>query len=83
MNKPLYNDQHSIAEQFIFIDTHICQMSHLAFQKIHTLKLSYVNAAYCSSRKELYELVKRSLLNYVSADFVLAEEEFFEKELNN
>ena len=83
MNKPLYNDQSVIAEQFFFVDTHICQMSSLAFQKIRTLKLSYVHAAYCSSRHELYELVKRTLLNYVTADFVLAEEGFFDNAMEN
>lgn len=83
MNKPFYNDQLSIAEQFIFHDTHICQMAHLAHQKVTTLKLSYVHAAYCNSRKELYELVKKSLLNYVTTDFVLEQEQFFDKEMNN
>ena len=83
MNKPFYNDQHAIAEQFIFLDTHICQMAHLAHQKITTLKLSYVHAAYCNSRKELYALVKRTLLTYVTADYVLTEEKFFDKELAN
>jgi hypothetical protein len=78
MNKPFYNDQHTIAEQFIFLDTHICQMAQLANQKINTLKLSYIHAAYCNSRKELYALVKRTLLTYVSNDFVLEQEKFFE-----
>ena len=83
MNKPFYNDQHAIAEQLIFLDTHICQMAQLAHQKVATLKLSYVHAAYCNSRKELYALVKRTLLSYVTPEFVLAEEKFFEKELAN
>jgi hypothetical protein len=83
MNEPIYNDQSAIAEQFQFIDTHICQMASLAHQKVTTLKLSYIHAAYCSSRNELYELVKRTLLNYVSPDFVLAEEGFFDGEFEN
>jgi len=83
MNKPSYNDQHFIAEQFIFLDTHLCQMASLAFQKVTALRLSYVHAAYCNNRLELYELVKRTLLNYVTADFVLAEECFFTNELDN
>jgi hypothetical protein len=58
-------------------------MAHLAHQKITTLKLSYVHAAYCNSRKELYALVKRTLLTYVTADYVLTEEKFFDKELAN
>ena len=76
MNKPFYNDQHAIAEQFMFLDTHICQMASLAHQKINTLKLSYVHASYCNSRKELYALVKRTLLTYVTPEFVLDQEKF-------
>jgi len=83
MNKPFYNDQHSIAEQFMFLDTHICQMAQLAQQKIATLKLSYVNAAYCNSRKELYALVKRTLLTFVTNDFVLEKEDFFNSYCEN
>ena len=83
MNRPFYNDQRAIAEQLIFLDTHICQMAQLAHQKVTTLRLSYVHAAYCNSRKELYDLVKRTLLTYVTPDFVLAEEKFFDKELAN
>jgi hypothetical protein len=82
MSQPYYNDQLSIAEQFMFLDTHICHMASLASQKINTLKLSYVRSAYAASRKELYDLVNRSLLNYVTSDYVLCEEGFyiFEKE---
>jgi hypothetical protein len=83
MSKPFYNDQLSVAEQFMFLDTHICHMASLAFQKINTLKLSYVHAAYCQNRQELFELVKKSLLNYVSTDFVLCEEGFFVNEIQN
>jgi deoxyadenosine/deoxycytidine kinase len=83
MKQPFYNDQLAIAEQFIFIDTHICQMAQLAHQKINTLKLSYYHAAYCNNHNEIYELVKRSLLNFVTADFVLAEEKFLDNELDN
>ena len=83
MKKPFYNDQHAIAEQFIFLDTHICQMAQLAHQKITTLKLSYVHAAYCNSRKELFALVQRTLLTYVNSDFVLEQEKFFENYSEN
>ena len=83
MSKPFYNDQHAIAEQLMFVDAHICQMAQLAHQKVTTLKLSYVHAAYCNSRKELYALVKRTLLTYVTPEFVLSEEKFFDRELEN
>lgn len=83
MKKPFYNDQHAIAEQFMFLDTHICQMAQLAHQKITTLKLSYVHAAYCNSRKELYALVKRTLLTQVTPLFVLDQEKFFDNYSEN
>jgi hypothetical protein len=83
MSKPFYNDQLSIAEQFMFLDTHICHMASLASQKINTLKLSYVRAAYSKNRQELYELVQRSLLNYVTTDYVLCEEGFYIHEKEN
>ncbi len=55
----------------------------MAHQKITTLKLSYVHAAYCNSRKELFALVKRTLLTYVNPDFVLEQEKFFENYSEN
>jgi hypothetical protein len=58
-------------------------MAQLAHQKINTLKLSYVHAAYCNSRSELYALVKRTLLTYVSNDFVLDQEKFFDTYCEN
>jgi hypothetical protein len=83
MKKPFYDDTLAIAEQFIFLDNHICQLAHLSSQKITALKLSYVHASYCSSHKEIYALVKKSLLNFVTPDFVLAEEKFFEDFIDN
>lgn len=83
MNKLFPNDQRSIAEECIFIDTHNCQVANLAYRKIATLKLSYYHAAFNNSQYELYELVKRSLLNYISPDKVLCREGFFENEIEN
>ncbi|MER3498413.1 MAG: hypothetical protein C4308_07155 [Chitinophagaceae bacterium] len=83
MKKPVYDDTHCIAEQFQFLDTHICQMAKLSFQKVTALKLSYVHASYSVSHKEIYQLVKRSLLNYVTPDYVLAEENFFSDFIEN
>lgn len=77
--RPLYNDTHSIAEEIIFMDTHICQMAQLAHQKIRTYKLSLVEAAYKPNHDALYELVKKSLFSYVTPAHVLNELKFNSK----
>jgi hypothetical protein len=73
-----YNDQSYIAEQFMFVDNHTNQLSQLAIHKINSLKLSAIHAAFCYNRQELYDLVKRSLLNYVTPYSILCKEGFFE-----
>lgn len=78
MEKIYYNDQNYIAEQFLFIDNHTNQLSQLAIHKINSLKLSAIHAAFCYNRQELYDLVKRSLLNYVTPYSILCKEGFFE-----
>ena len=83
MKKLYYDDTRSIAEQFQLLDTHICQLAQLSFQKITALKLSYVHASYSVSHKEIYQLVKRSLLHYVTPDFVLAEQCFIDDYIDN
>ena len=83
MNPLFQSEQLFIAERFIFLDDHISQVSKLAFQKIRSLKLAFLHAAYCKNQQELLELVKKSLLNYVTPDFVLSEEGFFESEIEN
>ncbi len=83
MRKPFYNDQYFIAEQFMFVDMHTTQMAQIANQKINTLKLSYISAAYSKGRDEIFDLIKKSLMSYVSPDFVLYNEGFFNKEIDN
>jgi len=83
MNKPYYNDQAHIAEEFRYIDEHIMQMARLAFFKINSYKLSLINASFCSSREELTNIIKGTLLNYTAPSEVLADIGFFEAEINN
>ncbi len=83
MNKPFYNDQLHIAEEFKYIDEHITQMARLAFFKINSYKLSLINASFCSSREELTNIIKGTLLNYTDPSEVLADIGFFEAEINN
>lgn len=83
MNPSFQSDQLFIAERFIFLDDHTRQLSKLAFQKIRSLKLAFLHAAYCKNQNELLDMVKKSLLNYVTPGFVLCEEGFFEGEMDN
>jgi hypothetical protein len=78
-----FDDQRYIAEQFLFIDNHVNQLAQLAMHKINSLKLSSIHAAFCYNREELYDLVKKSLLNFVPAVSILQDEGFFDSSLQN
>lgn len=78
-----FDDQRYIAEQFLFIDNHVNQLAQLAMHKINSLKLSSIHAAFCYNREELYDLVKKSLLNFVPAVSILQDEGFFDSNLQN
>lgn len=79
----MIDDRRSIAEQLIFLDTHLCQLAAMAHQKIHTFKLSLVHVAYIPSHESLNDLIKRTILTYVTCDYVLTQERFFDKDLAN
>lgn len=83
MNNSVHNDQLYLAERFLFIDHHTEQVALLAFHKINSYKLAMQNAAFCQSRSELADMVKNSLLNYISSTDVLWEEGFFISEIEN
>ena len=83
MRNLYHNDQAYIAEQFMFTDNHTHQLSQLAIHKINSLRLSAIHAAFCYNRQELYDLVKRSLLNYVTPYSILCKEGFFENGQDN
>ena len=83
MSNPVHNDQLYLAERFLFIDMHTVHVAALAYHKINSYKLSIRNASFCNSRRELEEMVKRTLLNYISTTDVLWEEGFFMSEIEN
>jgi hypothetical protein len=83
MNKPLYNDQAHIAEEFLFIDEHIAQSARLAHLKINSYKLSQINAAFCMNQDELASIIKSSLMNYRDPAGLLADLGFFAADLDN
>lgn len=83
MPHPYHSDQAHIAEEFHFIDDHTTETARLAFYKINSYKLSLTNKAYCASKEELQQIIKSTLLNYVSPDVVLFNERFFEAEIGN
>jgi hypothetical protein len=83
MNKPFYNDQAHIAEEFSLFDDFTTQTARLAFFKINSYKLSLVNAAFCKSKNELTGIIKGTLLNYTEPAIVLADLGFFKSEYDN
>ena len=83
MNPSLPNDQQQIAQDFIFTDVYTIEVAQLAFQKIKSLKLAGIHSAFCKNQQELYDMVKKSLLNFVPAEFILCEEGFFTAEIEN
>ena len=84
MNKlPYHNDQAHIAEDFHFIDEHTAQTARLAYFKINSYKLSLIKASFNTSREDMTEIIKNTLLNYTDAGKVLADTGFFEAEIDN
>jgi hypothetical protein len=83
MNPSFQNQQLHIAQDFLFTDTHTSELASLAYQKIKSLKLASIHSAFCKNHQELYDMVRKSLLNYVTPEFVLSEEGFFLAETEN
>ena len=83
MNKPYHNDQAHIAEDFQFIDEHTAQTARLAFFKINSYKLSLIKASFSTSKEDMTEIIKNTLLNYVDTAKVLADTNFFDIEIDN
>lgn len=83
MNKPYHNDQAYIAEKFLYMDDHTTQTARIAFLKINSYKLSLINAAFCTSREELTNIIKGSLLNYTAPSTILSDLGFFTDEFEN
>ena len=83
MNKPYHNDQAYIADDFQFTDEHTTQTARLAFFKINSYKLSLIKASFSTSREEMTEIIKNTLLNYTDPARVLADLGFFDTEMDN
>ena len=83
MNQPYCNDQAYIAEAFQLDDDYTSQMARLTSFKIHSYKLSLVNAAFCASRDELSNIIRVSLFNYKAPSTLLADLGFFAAETDN
>jgi len=83
MNKPYYNDQAYIAQSFRLTDDFTRERAKLAYFKINSYKLSLINSAFCITRDELTDIIKKSLLNYIAPSMVLCDMEFFSAEVDN
>ena len=83
MNKPYYNDQAHVAQEFHFIDEHTSQTARLAFFKINSYKLSLIKSSFSTSLEDLTDIIKATLLNYTDSAKVLSNLGYFDAEVNN
>lgn len=83
MNKPYHNDQAHIAEEFLFYDEHTSQTARLAHFKINSYKLSLIKSSFQTSREDLTDIIKNTLLHYTDAVDLLSHLRFFDAELDN
>ena len=83
MSYPYHNDQAHIAEDFHFIEEHTAQTARLAFFKINSYKLSLIKASFNTSKEDMSEIIKNTLLNYTDAGKVLSDTGFFYSEVDN
>jgi rRNA maturation protein Rpf1 len=83
MNNIYHNDQAHIAEDFHFIDEHTAQTARLALFKINSYKLSLIKSSFSTSREDMSEIIRNTLLNYTDPGRVLANIGFFDSELDN
>jgi hypothetical protein len=83
MNKPIYNDQAHIAEDFNFIEEHTAQTSRLAFYKINSYKISLIKASFNSGHEAMSVIIRKTLLNYTDPATVLANLGFFDADIDN
>ncbi len=83
MNKPIYNDQAYIAEEFSLSDDHISLSAWIAFFKINSYKLSLIDSSLRMSREELTGFIKSNLLNYTEPPDLLVDTGFFYTQMEN
>ena len=83
MNNIYHNDQAHIAEDFHFIDEHTAQTARLDLFKINSYKLSLIKSSFSTSREDMSEIIRNTLLNYTDPGRVLANIGFFDSELDN
>lgn len=83
MNKPFYNDQAAIAEEFLFIDEHTAQSARLAYFKINSYKLSLIKASFSTTQEDMTNIIRATLLNYTDSAKVLSSVGFFDSNLDN
>ena len=83
MNHPYCDDRTYIAESYRIDCDYITKIARLASFKIHSYKLSMVNAAFCTTREELEGIIKSSLLNYMEPLAILSSVGFWQAETDN
>lgn len=84
MNQYIQNEQDYLAEKFMILEYHITHASKIALLKIQSWKFAMktpeVGARY---QKAAEDMVKQSLLSFVSNSHVLSEEGFYFRPIAN
>ena len=84
MNQYIQNEQDYLAEKFMILEYHITHASKIALLKIQSWKFAMktpeVGDRY---QKAAEDMVKQSLLNFVSNTHVLSEEGFYFRPVAN
>jgi hypothetical protein len=84
MNQYIQNEQDYLAEKFMILEYHITHASKIALLKIQSWKFAMktpeVGARY---QKAAEDMVKQSLLSFVSNTHVLSEEGFYFRPIAN
>ena len=84
MNQYIQNEQDYLAEKFMILEYHITHASKIALLKIQSWKFAMktpeVGARY---QKAAEDMVRQSLLSFVSNSHVLSEEGFYFRPIAN
>jgi hypothetical protein len=84
MNRRIFNNQDSLAEQFILEEINVTQASYEALLKIKRCKfIMKIPGIGVRLREEAAASIKKTFLSYTSNTYVLMEEGYYVSSLDN
>lgn len=83
MNTNIHNQQSFIAEQFMRADRHLTTRSRRALMKVQSWNLTHLPGTDENFKSQVKELLKDSLLTYVSNGYVILQEGYYYTLLDN